>query len=214
MKTKALLLIVAAGMIAATSCYKYPSRTDYLTETDVVVTLYDVNTNFNHLKTYSIPDSIGVITDDDTVATQVANDTTRAVLDRIIHNMTQRGFTKVDTTDNPDMAINVVAIKALNTVNYYPGYWWGYPGYYPPGYWGWYDWNYYYPWYPVYQYQYEVGTIIIDVVDLKHTNPNGKTLTIVFHAYIRGLLNGRHTLNQILGDIDQAYIQTPQFVTN
>lgn len=213
MREKTLFLILAGILITAASCFKYPSDTGFLDERDVVLTMYDVKIDFNDFKTYSIVDSIGVIKDDDTTVVRVSNDTTKAVLDRIIQDMDQRGFTKVSKEQNPDLAINVVAIKTLNTTYYYPGYWWDYPGYYPPDYWGWNDWGYYYPWYPTYVYQYETGTLVIDLLDLKHADPVKKTLSIVFNAYIRGILNGNHSLNQVLGDIDQAFVQTPQLQT-
>ena len=212
MNRNTLLLIIVTGLLTATSCYKYPSNTEYLDETDVVLTNYDIHTNFSDLETFSIPDSIGIITDDDTVPVQKKNDTTNALRNRIIQHMVNNGYVQVDTNQHPDMAVNVVAIKTINNVYYNPGYWWGYPGY--PYYNNWYGWNYYYPWYPVYEYQYASGTLIIDVVDFKHANPKSKSLPIIFNAYIRGLLDGRHTLTQVLNDIDQAFIQTPQFKTS
>lgn len=212
MNKRFLLLMTVAGLLTAASCYKYPSNTDYLYETDVVLTNYDIHTNFSDLKTFSIPDSIGIITDNDTIPVQKKNDTTDALRNQIILNMEQNGYVKVDTNQDPDMAINVVAIKVINTVYVYPGYWWGYPGY--PYYSDWYGYYYYYPWYPTVQYQYATGSLVIDVVDFKHANPKSKTLPIVFNAYIRGLLNGQHSMTQILKDIDQAFLQTPQFKTS
>jgi len=214
MKTKLQLLLLAAVLIGAASCYKYPSDTDFLDERDVVLTMYDTKVNFTDFKTFAIVDSIGLIKDDDTTVVRVSNDTTQAVLAQITDHMTQRGFTKVDKDQDPDLAINVVAIKTMNTVYYYPGYWWYYPGYYSPDYWGWYDWGYYYPWYPTYAYQYETGTLVIDIADQKDADPVTKTIPVVFNAYIRGILNGHHSLDQVMGDIDQAFSQTPQLQTN
>ncbi|MFH1161575.1 MAG: DUF4136 domain-containing protein [bacterium] len=217
MKTNHSLFLLFAWILTMASCAWYPSDADLLTETDVVLTMYDVNTNFNDFKTFSIVDSIGVVQDNDTTVKRISNDTTTAVLNQIKQNMIQRGFTKVAKSANPDFAINVVVIKTLNVAgNYYPGYWWGYPGYYPPEYWynDWYGWSYYYPWYPVYYYTYYTGTLVIDMVDAKDPDPNTKKLKIVFNTYIRGILNGTRSLNDILKDIDQAYIQTPQLKTS
>jgi hypothetical protein len=214
-KTFHALLIAATCTLS--SCAWYPNDTELLQESDVVLTMYDVNTNFGDYHTFSIVDSIGVIQDNDTTVKRVSNDTTTAVLDRISQNMIQFGYTKVDKAANPDFAINVVVIKTLNVAgNFYPGYWWGFPGYFPPDYWfnGWYGWWYYYPWYPVYYYTYYTGTMVLDMVDAKNPEPVTKKLKIVFNTYIRGILDGRHNLDQVLKDIDQAFIQSPQIRTS
>ena len=216
MKKTWYTFLVIAGLFSVTSCYRYPSDTDLLSEKDVVLTLYDVNTNFNNYHTFSIVDSIGIIKDDDTVVKRISNDTTTAVLNEITQNMVQHGFLQVNKDSTPDLAINVVAIRTLNVVGeFYPGYWWGYPGYFPPDYWypTYWDWWYYYPWYPVYYYTYQTGTLVIDIVDLKNPEPTTQKLKIVFNTYIRGILAGTHTIGQILTDIDQAFKQTPQLAT-
>jgi hypothetical protein len=92
---------------------------------------------------------------------------------------------QVDSIKNADFAVNLVVTLVQNDVYVgNPGYWYGYPGYYP--YWGWgfywksgelktsenmdyyyYDpWYGYYPWYGYgYSYSYEKANIMIEMID-------------------------------------------------
>ena len=91
-------------------------------------------------------------------------------------------------------------------------FWWGYyPGYWYPGYWGG-NWGggWYYP-YPI-TYSYSTGSLLADMINLKNA-PEGQKekLTVVWNAYISGLLGGSGSLNvnRTTTAINQAFTQSP-----
>ena len=94
-----------------------------------------------------------------------------------------------------------------------PYYAWGgyYPGYWYPGYWGG-NWGggWYYP-YPI-TYSYSTGSLLADMINLKNA-PEGQKekLTVVWNAYISGLLGGSGSLNvnRTTTAINQAFTQSP-----
>jgi hypothetical protein len=193
------------------SCTKYPATSDRLLEDLVVLTQYDVKTNFGLYKTFSIVDQIPYIKDND--SGYVTNPNAQAILDRISQNMIARGFTQVAHTANPDLGINVSVVEVTNVSVYYPGWYWGYPGYYPPDWWGYSGYGYYYPYYPVYYTSYTSGTLIIDMVNFKDLTPDNK-IPVCWNAFIRALLTGTHTISDFNTAIDQAFTQTPQIKTS
>ena len=154
MKTK-LILFIAMGMLAITSCTKYPPASGRLTEDLVIYTKYDVNVNFDNYKTFAIVPKIAYIDGKDT--SYLTDSKAMALINRIAADMISRGFAQVASTATPDFGINVTAIKTTNTTVYYPGWYWGYPGYYPPNWWGYPGYNYYYPYYPTYITSYSSG---------------------------------------------------------
>lgn len=203
---KSLLVIVMIALLH--SCYKYPNDVDRLLESLVVTTQYDVSADFGEYQTFMIPDSIGVIDQDDSSLVKNAN--TDLIVNQIIANMESRGYQQVDSLgQNPDLGISVVYFKNVNVTVYYPGWWWGYPGYYPPGYWGYPGYGYWYGYYPAYYTSYTVGTVAIEMFDLKNAELE-ETIYVRWNAYIRGLLSGNHSASDIANSIDQAFEQTPQ----
>ncbi len=208
MKTK-LLIFLAMGMLAITSCTKYPPATSRLTEDLVIYTKYDVSVNFRDYKTFAIVPKITYINGNDSSYLTDAN--AMALLNRIAADMTDRGFAKVDSNAHPDLGINVTAIKTTTSTVYYPGWYWGYPAYYSPDWWGYPGYDYYYPYYPTYITSYSSGTVIIDLVDFKVKKDN--KIMVRWNAYIRALLTGNHTQSEILQSVDQAFTQTPTLKT-
>lgn len=210
MKTKILLILLVTGLLIVSSCSKYPPTSDRLLEDLAVYTKYDTSIKFSQFKTYAISDSIGYISQKEGVKDSgwLPPADALPIVNQIKQNMTSRGYTLVNKSQNPDIGINVVVVKNINVQVYYPGWYWGYPGYYPPWYWG--GGSYYYPYYPVYITSYATGTLLIDMVDRKNITPDGK-MYIRWNAYIRGLVTGDHTMSQIQACIDQAFKQTKAF---
>jgi hypothetical protein len=200
---KSLLVVIMIALLH--SCYKYPSDVDRLQESLVVSTQYDVSADFGEYKTFVIPDSIAVIDQKDSAFLKNAN--TDLIINQIVANMESRGYQRVN--NDGDLGISVAFFKNVNITVYYPGWWWGYPGYYPPGYWGYPGYGYGYGYYPTYVTSYSVGTITIEMFDIKNA-PLEEVYYIRWNAYIRGLLSGNHTSTDIVNSIDQAFIQTPQ----
>jgi len=210
MKTKIYLILLAVGLLSAVSCTKYPPASGRLTEDLAILTKYDVTVDFNQYHTFYIADSIYYKDSKDSGRYRDANAV--AVLNRIISNMTSRGFLQItDTVHNEyDLGIMVFAVKNTNVNVYYPGWYWGY---YPPSWWGYPYYPYNYPYYPTYITSYSTGTLWWELVDRKNA-PVTQKLFIRWNAFIRGLLTGYHSMSDITTSIDQAFKQSPAVRTN
>ena len=211
MKKKIKLLAMVAAVMFMISCATYPGMDSRLAEDLVVITKYDVGTNFTQYKTFSIVDSVSVISDRD--SSKILDAQAQALLNQIIGNMQARGYQKVNRTAKPDLGINVGVVKITNVTSYYPGWYWD-NGYYNPAYWGYPSYNYWYPYYPPAVSTYSTGTVIIDMVDLKNAPAHNNKLYIEWIALIRGLMTGYHTLQDVLDNVDQCFAQTPQIRAN
>jgi hypothetical protein len=193
-------MMILAGSLIVSSCTKYPSETERLDEDLVVYTQYDVNADFSQYNTFAVPDSIRYYTDNDSGF--VKNSNTSLIVDQIIQNMTNRGYTQVDTDENPDLGFNITLFENTNvTVYYYDPYYWYYP---------WYGYDYYYPYYPYYVSVYETGSIVIDMADFKNINIAEEKIPVPWNIFIRALLTDTPTMSDITGSIDQAFEQTPE----
>jgi hypothetical protein len=202
MKAKHLtLLLLGTGLIFTMACTKYPPDSERLTQDLAIVTQYDTKISFKDYKTFSIPTSIIKVTSKDT--TYLSDATAKAVLDQIENDMKNYGYSKVISPTKPDFSINVTYFQNTYIYTYYYDWW----GYYP-------YWYYSYPYYPAYYSSYTSGMLVTDLIDLKSVNITNQQLYIRWSAYIRGLLTGGHTTNEILGTIDQAFNQSPQIKTS
>jgi len=211
MKTKISIILFVVMLGYFSSCTKYPPDATRLQEDLVIYTQVDIEKDFNQFGTFAIVDSIAYIDNKD--SGHVLTPNAQAVLDQIILNMQNRGFVKVGKDDNPNLGITVSVIKTTNTSVYYPGWWWGYPGYYYPPYWGYPNSYYYYPYYPTYITSYSTGTLLVDMFDFINISEDDQ-IPVAWFAYIRALLTSYHTIDQIKASIDQAFIQTPSLKTN
>jgi len=210
MKKKNLNLAFLLIIIGVTSCTKYPDRYERNNEQLVDITQYDVKTDFTQFKNFAIVDSLNLIENND--STKVLNSEAQNILNRICSNMTDRGFSKVTKYDSPDLGIAVSAVINYSANYFYPGWYWDTWGYYDPWYWGsYYDYSYYYPYYPMAQYSYDYGTLIIEMYDLKNAASHNKKLYVVWSSFVRGLVTGNHTQDELNRNIDQCFIQTPVF---
>ena len=211
MKRQHLFIILLLGMLFIGSCTFYPSNTELNEEQLVDITKYDVTADFKSFNTFAIVDSISVIKNND--SSHVLTPEAQQILNRIIQNMETRGYTRVTKDENPDLAINVSVIEVTN-VYYYPGWYWTYWGYYDPYYWGYPGHYYWYPYYPPVIAYYSTGTVIIDLLDLKNAPIHDNKLYLIWTAYIRALMNYNHSMEDLLENIDQCFIQTPVLRAN
>jgi hypothetical protein len=185
MKRMKLLL---AGLIAVPafliSCTKDPLNHINSEESRIYVTSYDSSANFASYQTYSISDSVAVI--DNGQATRKLDASDQAYIDAVNKYMQQRGYTLVNKSQNPDIAINVNRIYNTSTgVIDYSDYWDYYGGYWDPGYWGYYGYGYDVPFvYGVYQVS--EGLMSIDMFDLKNAAQHNDKLTLIWNGLIRG----------------------------
>lgn len=189
-----LLLLV----LTAVSCQ--PFRYDDSAKYDVVLTLYDKTAAFDSYATFAMPDELVEIGDD----IDVTHEYDAQIIARIRGNLLARGYTEVSDPETADL----VVLPGVTTTEYSVSgcyYWWDY-------------WCWYYPCYPgggwCYPapgsgYTYTVGTIVVLMLDRESIDPDAGTGKVLWTATLGGLLKGSITLNTILTNVDQAFLQSP-----
>lgn len=207
MKKKSYLLI---GMLAALSlsvlfigCGKSALNNLSAEESRIYITNRDSTANFGSFRTFSIVDSVAVISNQQQQRELTTDDAN--LLHLIIQQMESRGYVLVNKNQNPDLGINVTRVSNsyLNIVQY-PYNWWNSPGYWDPTYWGYGGYNYYFP--PRYgYYQTREDLLTIDMIDLKHAQKDQK-LQGIWNATLKGeqVLNGANYPTEIKAVFDQS----------
>ncbi|GAB3693266.1 hypothetical protein GCM10027592_12960 [Spirosoma flavus] len=179
-----ILLLTVGG--ALTACRDNAINDLSPADSPVYITNYDRSVNFGQYKTFSLPDSV-IIESNNSYATAK-----NSISDRFVSNvataLTSRGFQRVERGQKADLGVAVILVNnqytgvASNPYSYYSNYW-GYGG--GLGGYG------YSPYYPSY-YTYEVTDRYweIQVVDLKNSPTAGtgqqQQLPVVYDATIRG----------------------------
>ena len=199
-----LSVITGFLLLAVIGCTKYPDLYDDERTKDLSLTLYDNTNDFSPYLTYSIVDTVGnVITEDDTLALEVSM-FSDLIISQINTNMTSLGYTKVDTSANPDLLINAHTLSVdINYIgSYYPYYGWG-----GGGYWGYPGYGYYYPYY--YSYTKSFGTVVMDIVDAKNRNDQTQQLKVVWTGLVLGATNSTGSASsRITNGIDECFTQS------
>jgi len=198
-----MLVAVLAG------CTKDPVSKLSEADTRIYITNHDSTTNFAAFKTFSISDSVAIISNGKLrEKTRDAYDST--MIEAIATALTQRGYTRVSKTQQPDMGINV-----NNIVNTYTGYidygnyYDGYYGYWDPYYWGYPGYGYYGSY--IGTYQVNEGVVSIDLFDLKDAGGTGK-IKSVWNGVIRG--EGIYNIPAIAPGIQALFDQSPYLKSN
>ncbi len=220
MKQFQRLLLAFLTLAYLASCNLYPDDDARIDEFDAVITYYDKTVDYGDYKTYAMVDTVRQISPSQDGRPDKAKAVRNSdyILNLINTNMQARNYEKVANPNDADLIINVGAISTSNLVisgGGYPGYWygwgsgWGYPG----DYWGYPGYGYYYPYYPVtFVTEYEVGTLLIDVVDQKNfTTAANSALLLRWTAVIRGvtgLTDNADIKNRLRIDINQAFDQS------
>ena len=193
----------------------YPGEPTSVTQLDVVLTTHDSTVSFGSFTTYAMPDSVVHIGNDSLIDDIV--DLPRAfddlILETVEDNMEALGYDREDDPLNnaADLVLLVAAVGVENTDYWYYGGWgsywgyypgWGYPGGYP-GY-GW-----YYPPYYGGSVTYEVGTLMLFLVDPEALDAELDAIGVVWAGAVRGLLTDTPTPTRVVDGIDQAFTQSP-----
>jgi hypothetical protein len=201
------LAIVGLVLIAMAGCRPEPDAYRLFDEL-VVSTNYDINADFGAYTTYSIStDTIGFVTNtnpDDTIITQGESSYPRPILDRIISNMNQLGFSKVGRTENPDLRINVYVVNDFNLFQevVYPNYY--YPSYYGYGY----GYGSYYGYPYINTYASNTGSLVVEMLDLKNITVTN-TVKVIWSAYMGDVYSTIDLIKQSEEAISQAFVQSP-----
>lgn len=199
---KIILLLSCTTMFVA--CVTPPDYEDLSSEL-IVATNRDLAADFTTYNTFYVSDTIVNLggTDEDTIW---HDDDATQIVARIKQNMLDRGYTYVQAHQNPDLGMAVGVVKVLN-IEYYPGWYGGYPGWY---WWGYYP---YYPWSTVYTY--DTGSLIVDTYDLKNAEANNQ-LRALWGTVSFGALGDSSSgnINRAENSIDQAFEQSPYVKAN
>lgn len=216
-----ILVLLVGAVLFTSSCNLYPDDDARIDEFDAVITYYERTNDFGAYKTYAIVDSVRQLSPSNEGIPGGDNVVRNSdyILDLINTNMQARNYDLVDNPNDADIIVNAGALVVNNIVisgGGYPGYWYGYPGdWYGPGYWwGYPGYGYYYPWVPIgFVTEYEVGTLIIDIVDRVNFNPNNDDqLLIKWSGVVRGVIgvtDNADVRNRLRIDINQAFDQSP-----
>lgn len=169
--------VLAIGIwVGVAGCTPNPLDGLSVADSQVFITNHDKTVDFSQYETFSIPDSVQVIYNEQ--RGQSADNFDLAFLSRISQDMGNHGYTQVERTASPDLGISASYVQQTQTgvsVNpyYYDPYWgYGYGSYYSPSYYTYYQVSESY-WY-------------IQIVDLKNVDANGGKLNIIWSAQIRG----------------------------
>ena len=181
-----LLTIVGGGL---TACRDNAVKDLSPADSPVYITNYDRSVNFGQYKTFSLPDSV-VVQSNDSYATAQTDLSTRLVTN-VANALTAKGFQRVSRGTNADLGVAIIRVNnqytgiASDPYSYYSNYW-GYGGF---GGFGGYGYSPYYPSY--YTYQVTDQYWEIQIVDLKNrptasTGNNQPQLNVVYDATVRG----------------------------
>lgn len=208
------LLLLTGVLIIASSCTRYGDDV-VNSETDIIATAYNDNLDFGSIdRTFAIVDSIILIQDENEPPINedaFYNLFNEPLLNKIIQNLESRGYTRVDQEDNPGLFINAVANATVFSQDvFYPGWWWGYPGYPCDPFYPW--WCGGGGWYPggVVTYSFTEGAMVIEMIDVNSSEDAGLPVVNWWAGLTRVLSNNTSTnLSRALENIDQAFEQSP-----
>jgi len=201
------LIVVLVATLILWGCESEPDNLKLFDEL-VVSTNYDKEVAFNSYTTYAIPsDTIGFVSNtnpNDTLLVSTAQNGyyPRRILERVMGNMNDRQYVRVDRTESPDLGVNVYIIKDLNLAqqvvypNYYSSYY-GYGSYYS------------YPY--ISTYAYNTGALVVEIVDLKNVTIDNK-VKVIWSAYMGDVYSTIDLTEQSIEAIDQAFIQSNYLV--
>lgn len=213
-------------LFGLSGCNLYPDDDARIDEFDAVITYNEKSIDFGSYKTYAIVDTVRQLSASQDGKPLVSNAVRNSdyILNLINTNMQSRNYELVANPNDADLLVNAGAFTVSNLVvsgGGYPNYWWGYGGSwgYPGDYWGYPGYGYYYPYYPVtFVTEYEVGTLLIDIVDRKNFNANiDEQLFVRWTGVIRGvvgLTDNADIKNRLRLDINQAFDQSPYLASN
>jgi hypothetical protein len=213
-RNKASLALTAGiGLIALLgSCTKDPLKNMTNEESRIYITNYDSSVNFGAFKTYSISDSVAVVSNG-SLQKKTLTETDAAFIQAVKDNMQERGYQLVSKEEQPDLGINISTVFNDQTgVISYPSYWGYYNSYWDPYYWGYGGYDYYFPYASYAVYQIREGALSVDMVDLKDAG-NDKKIEGVWNGLIRGeaIFNASAAASQVKALFDQSpYIRNNQ----
>jgi hypothetical protein len=206
MKQIVILVLMAAGILAMTSCKKDPIKNLEGDEGQIYITNHSDSVNFSAFRTFSVADSVAVYQNNKYLGTELsASDA--AYIQAVKDQLTQRGYTLVNKNQHPDLGINVSQVYNTSTGVFDYG---SYYGAYDPYYWGYGGYGYYYPTYYG-TYSITEGAMSIDVFDLKDASES-KKISAVWNGLLRG--SGVFGVNAANNGVKALFDQSAYFKAN
>lgn len=180
MKKIVIPVLMAAGILAMSSCKKDPIKNLEGDEGQIYITNHADSVNFSSFRTFSVADSVAVIENNRYLGKELST-SDAAYIQAVKDQLTQRGYTLVSNNQNPDLGITVSQVYNTSTgVIDYGSYYGGYDPYY----WGYGGYGYYYPSYYG-TYSITEGAMSIDVFDLKDAKESNK-ISAIWSGLLRG----------------------------
>ena len=186
MKKIIVTVLMAAGLLAFTSCKKDPVKNLQGDEGQIYITKHADSVNFGSFHTFSIADSVAVISNNQ-LQGKVLTDVDAAYINAVKAQLVQRGYTQVSRNQSPDLGITVSRIYNTSTgVFDYGSYWDPYYGsYWDPYYWGYGGYGYNFPSYYYGTYSITEGALSIDIFNLKDAKETNQ-ISGIWNGLIRG----------------------------
>lgn len=206
MKTKILLLSCFVAIVGLMSCQKDHINDLSPADTAVFITNHDSTVNFSSYSTFSIPDSVAVISNNQLVDREKTAFDAQLIA-AIAKNLSAKGFIRVPVQNKPDLGVTVSRIyNNYSKVVNYGDYWGYYDDYWDPWYWGYPGYSYYYPG-SFGIYNITEGAIEIDMFDLKNATENNNQLKYVWNGMIRG--SSTFNNNMVDSSVAALFRQSP-----
>lgn len=215
-------LLICTIPVLLLSCY--PGGPSDAEDLDIVGTSHDKEFDFTAVSTFSLPDTIIHIVDNDQ-QDSLGRDFDSLIINRVRDQMISLGYIErpVDTLNPADVVMLISAMSTTNSGLYFdPGWLWGYWGWWPG--WGGYPgapvwgpgWGMGFPvGFPIYV-NYATGTLFITMIDPENSDTEERTIAVTWLAALNSLLSGtsQEKEQRITDNIDQAFKQSPYLQKN
>lgn len=191
-------------------------------EMDVAITRVDDNQDFSAYHTFYLEDSVIYIIGENKDPADLDRTHDEQIISEVRQHFLDMGWVEVTDPEKIESDADVAILLSALAVDvyYYYTYWWDY--------WDWWYWDWWnpgypgYPWYPVYpgigypSYGYSVGTVMIDMADLKNiqvpaNEEDSPKVDIIWTGAINGILSGTDSYisERITRQINQVFDQSP-----
>ena len=205
---KQILWCIPLLGLLVVGCRKDPVNNLNEEESRIYITNYDTGAVFQNYSTFSIADSVAVITNN-RLETRERTSIDAQYVDAVAAALQNMGYVRVSRNENPDLGIALSRVTNTSTslVSYsdYGGY---YGDYWDPYYWGDPGYSYYFPtYYGVYETS--ETALMIDMFDLKNSEQNNQ-IRGLWSGMIRGsgIFNPASVQSQVAALFDQsAYLK-------
>jgi hypothetical protein len=193
----------AGAVLVLAACY--PGGAETVEDLDSVSTRHDTSASFSTIRTYALPDAIQEVTSPHGRPLPIDHSYDAQILARVASHLDALGFQRVDpATTAPDVSV-LVSVTATRYVEYvaYPFWPGGFSGFDP-------SWSVYYPYATAYVTVLDAGSVRIEMLDMRTTNPSTKQLTAIWTASVDGVLvqNTASNVQRVESGIDQAFAQS------